>query len=137
MKNILRASLVNCSDALHSRGFACLAGLILTASTLTLPASAGVTIAITSPTNGASLATPANFQLKASASTTTGTITNVSFFQGSNFLTNDNVAPYSVNVDGLQIGNYTFTARASDSTGHKGTNSIVVHVVLDTVKPTV
>jgi hypothetical protein len=104
---------------------------------LTPSASAGVTIAITSPTNGAILATPARFQLRATASTTTGTITNVSFFQGSNLLTNDTVAPYSASVAGLQIGNYTFTARATDSAGLKATNSIIVHVVPDTVRPTV
>ena len=97
----------------------------------------GVTIAITSPANGASLAAPASFQLKATASTTGGTITNVGFFQGQNLLTNDTVAPYAANINGLGVGNYTFSARGSDSTGHKATNSIVVHVIPDTTKPTV
>jgi plastocyanin len=219
MKTLQHARVVNFSHDFHSRGFACLAGLILTVSTGSIYAattsvtvgddffsppavtinvndsiqwtwiglanhsvtsdsslwdtglqgngfiftraftsagsfpyhcsvhalmtgsvtvkSAGVTIAITSPTNGATLATPASFQLKATASTGTGTITNVAFFQGSNLLTNDTVAPYSVSVAGLQVGNYSFTARASDSAGHKGTNSIVLHVVPDTVRPTV
>jgi hypothetical protein len=138
MKTLLRASLVNLSDSFHSRWFACLAGLILTASTLALPASGGVTVAITSPTNGASLATPAKFQILATATTTTGAVTTVSFFQGSNLLTNDTAAPYLVNVaSGLQVGDYTFTARASNSVGEKATNSIIVHVVPDTVRPTV
>jgi plastocyanin len=99
--------------------------------------SLGVTVAISSPANGVSLAAPASFQVKATATTTSGTITNVAFFQGLNLLTNDTLAPYSVNLTDLPVGTYTFSARASDSAGHKATNSIVVHVIADTVKPTV
>src|SRR6266568_6139063 len=99
--------------------------------------SLGLNVALINPSNGAVLSAPASFILKATASSPGGAITNVQFFRGTNFLGSVTSPPYAVPVLNLAVGNYTFSARAADSLGHKATNSIVVHVVPDVIKPTV
>jgi plastocyanin len=87
------------------------------------------TVSITNPVNNATLSAPASFTLAATASSSSGTITNVQFFQGVNSLGNVPTAPYSVPVNSLAAADYTFSAVASDNTGLTATNSVAVHVV--------
>src|SRR6266571_3387217 len=81
------------------------------------------------PPNGAVFSAPATFALKASATDSDGTVTNVQFLQGASSLGNVTSSPYSIAVNNLTAGDYTFSAVATDNGGLKATNVVSVHVV--------
>ena len=83
---------------------------------------------ITNPPNGAILSAPATFVLAATASDPQGSVTNVQFFQGTVSLGNAVNSPYSVTVNNLTAGSYTFSAVATDNSGLKATNAISLTV---------
>ena len=86
-------------------------------------------VTVTNPPNGAILSAPATIALAAAASDSDGSVTNVQFFQGTASLANVTSSPYSVVVNNLEAGDYTFSAVATDNGGLSATNAIVVHVV--------
>jgi plastocyanin len=99
-------------------------GVVNVASVAVPPA-----VSITNPPAGATLSTPASFTLAATASSSSGTVTNVQFFEGASSLGNVTTAPYSVPVNSLAAADYTFSAVASDNSGLTATNSVTIHVV--------
>ena len=86
-------------------------------------------VTLTNPPNNATLAAPASLVLRASASDSDGSVTNVQFFQGISSLGNSATSPYSAQVNNLAVGDYTFSAVATDNGGLTATNAITVHVV--------
>lgn len=86
-------------------------------------------ITITNPASGTVLSAPANVTIKASASDTDGTVTNVQFLVGSIVLTNTAAVPFSAVTNNLAAGNYTLSAIASDNNGVKSTNAVAISVV--------
>ncbi|HWF18033.1 MAG TPA: Ig-like domain-containing protein [Verrucomicrobiae bacterium] len=95
------------------------------------------TIAITSPTNGASFAAPGIVSITASASDSDGSVTNVAFFDGATFLGQTNNTPYTVTAS-LAAGSHALTAVATDNAGLSTTSAIVnVTVSAANVPPTV
>ena len=74
-------------------------------------------VSITAPTNNASYTGPAGVTLTANAADTDGTITKVDFFNGATLLGTTTAAPYTYNWAGVAAGNYTITAKATDSQG--------------------
>jgi glucose/arabinose dehydrogenase len=94
------------------------------------PASADVppTVAISSPTNGASFTAPANIPITATAQDSDGSVTNVSFFDGATFLGGTNNTPYTVTAS-LATGSHALTAVATDNAGLSTTSSIVTVTV--------
>lgn len=99
------------------------------------------TVALTSPTNGATLTAPATIPLVADASDSdsNGSIAKVEFFQGATKLGEDLNAPYEFNWTGVAQGNYTLTARATDNLGVTTTSAGVTITVNppDTLPPVV
>ena len=87
------------------------------------------TVTITNPASGTTLSAPASLTLAAIATSTTGNITNVQFWQGTTLLGNIAPAPFSIPVTSLTAADYTFSAIANNSSGLTATNSIIVHVV--------
>ncbi|MGH7994578.1 MAG: Ig-like domain-containing protein [Limisphaerales bacterium] len=87
------------------------------------------TVSITNPVNNATFSAPASFTLTATASSSSGTVTNVQFFEGLTSLANVPTAPYSVPVSSLAAADYTFSAVASDDSGLTSTDSVTIHVV--------
>jgi PKD repeat protein len=85
-------------------------------SVVVLPANSPPTVAITSPTKGASFVAPATITIQAAASDSDGTVTNVQFFDGNTFLGNVSSSPYSLSVS-LAVGSHALTAIASDNLG--------------------
>jgi hypothetical protein len=102
----------------------------LQAATLVLNSGGNTapTVTIANPTNGAVLTAPASFTLSATASDSDGTVSQVEFFSGSTSLGVDASDPYSVAVNNLAAGSYTFSAVATDKLGAKATNSVSVVV---------
>ena len=98
-------------------------------STPNAAANTSPSVTITNPLDGATLAAPASLVLKATTSDSDGTVTNIQFFQGAASLGNVAASPYSVAVNNLAAGDYTFSAVATDNGGLTATNQITVHVV--------
>jgi hypothetical protein len=85
-------------------------------------------ITITTPADGAGLIAPATFALEAAASDIDGSVTRVQFFRGTTSIGVATEPPYSVQVQKLGSGTYTFDAMASDNLGGTRRTSIDVLV---------
>lgn len=86
-------------------------------------------VSITNPASGMVFSAPASLTLKASATDSDGSVTNVKFLNGTALLGNVAAAPFSIPVNNLAAANYTFSAIASDNDGATTTNSIMVSVI--------
>ena len=104
------------------------------------PASANVppTVAIDSPTNGASFTAPAIVPLTATAQDSDGSVTNVAFYDGVTFLGETNNTPYTVTAT-LAAGSHPLTAVATDNLGLSITSSppVIVTVSVSNTPPSV
>lgn len=92
------------------------------------------TVNITSPADKSSFTDAQTITISATATATTGTITNVKFYNGTTLLNTDNTAPYSFDWKEMTAGDYTITAEATDSNGQTSSKSVTVSV---TVAPVV
>ncbi|HBB89967.1 MAG TPA: hypothetical protein DC047_20375 [Blastocatellia bacterium] len=88
------------------------------------------TVSITSPANGATFNSPANITINATAADSDGTISKVEFFQGDTKLGEDTTAPYSFQWNGVGVGSYSLTAKATDN-GHASTVSAPVGITVN------
>jgi glucose/arabinose dehydrogenase/plastocyanin len=82
------------------------------------------TVAISSPTNGASFTAPAIVSITATAEDADGSVTNVSFFDEGTFLGQTTNTPYTVMAN-LGVGSHMLTAVATDNAGLSTTSSVV------------
>jgi hypothetical protein len=85
-------------------------------------------VSITSPSEQQTFTAGSSITITASASAISGrTITKVEFFQGTTLLGEDTTAPYEFVWSNVPAGDYTLTAKATDSQGDVGT-SPPVHI---------
>jgi plastocyanin len=91
----------------------------------TLPPS----LAISSPSNGAVFAAPANVNIQASVTNGTAAVTNVEFLAGNTLLANVSTGPFSTTANNLAAGNYMLSAIAQDNGGLSATNTVNISVV--------
>lgn len=82
------------------------------------------TVSITNPAPNAVFAAPANVAISASASVSSGSVTNVSFFNGSTLLGSSHASPFSFTANSLAAGPYSVTAVAT-AAGVSATSSVV------------
>jgi hypothetical protein len=75
------------------------------------------TVSLTSPTANQEFAPGAAITLAANATDSDGTISRVEFFSGTNKIGEATAAPFTIQLTPAQAGSFTFTARATDSTG--------------------
>jgi hypothetical protein len=90
------------------------------------------TVALTSPTNGATFAAPWTGTIQASAADSDGTVAKVDFFAGATKLgTVSNPPPsLSLSVSNLAAGDYTLTAVATDNSGAANTSAgVLIHLL--------
>lgn len=87
------------------------------------------TVVLISPRDGARLTTPATVDLSALASDPDGTVVRVEFFENGTLLHEDTTEPHEFTWSNLPVGDYAFTARATDDLGNMKT-STVVHVTV-------
>jgi hypothetical protein len=87
--------------------------------------AATVSASITSPANNSSFTPGSSITINANASTTSGTITKVEFFSGSTKLGEDLTSPYSFTWQSVPAGNYSLTAKATNSASAIGTSAPV------------
>lgn len=83
----------------------------------TCNSSSTVTLSISNPVNGVHLKTDTTITIQASASSTSGTITKVEFFNGTTKLGEDFSSPYTYTWATIPAGSYTIKAVATDSNG--------------------
>jgi hypothetical protein len=81
----------------------------------------GITVSLTSPTDGQMFTAPATVNFAADASSTAGAITQVDFYRRNpggtvTLLGSDTSAPYNFDWSGVATGDYFVFARATDST---------------------
>jgi hypothetical protein len=94
------------------------------------------TVAITSPTSGASFIAPATITIQADASDSDGSVTNVQFFDGVTSLGNVSSSPYNLTVS-LAVGPHTLLAVATDNSGGTTASLVTVTVTANNAAPTV
>lgn len=82
------------------------------------------TVSITNPAPNSVFAAPANVTIEAAASVSSGSVTNVSFFNSSSLLGSSQSAPFSISIGGLGAGPYSLTAVAT-AAGVLATSSVV------------
>jgi plastocyanin len=87
-------------------------------------------VTITNPVAGAVFSAPANLAIQASASDSSGAVTNVQFLIGSTVLTNRATAPFFAVTNNLAAGTYQLSAIAIGNNGLTATNSISISVVV-------
>ncbi len=90
------------------------------------------TISLTNPASGTVFAVPANLKLGASASVSSGSVTNVEFFVGSASQGSVGVAPFTLTTGALAAGSYALTAVATAS-GVSATSAVVNVSVINPV----
>jgi len=91
-------------------------------------------VSITSPTDGATLATPGNITITATASDTDGTVASVAFYANGSLISTATTSPYSATWSNAPAGSYTLTAIATDDQGAT-TTSTAVHVTVAANSP--
>jgi hypothetical protein len=96
-----------------------------TAATVTPPSP---TVSITSPANGAAFTAPADVAISADATVSSGTVTNVSFFEGTTLLGSIGAAPFNFTATAVQAGSYSLTAVAT-AAGISSTSAVVTITV--------
>lgn len=90
--------------------------------------STGISVNMTSPTAGQIFTAPASFNLAANATSTAGTITKVDFYRDAVtpvLVGTDTTAPYEIPLSGVAAGNYSYFARATDSTNSAADSTVV------------
>jgi Bacterial Ig domain len=82
------------------------------------------TVSITNPAPNAVFAAPANVTISASASVSSGSVSNVSFFNGSSLLGSSQASPFHFTASSLAAGPYSLKAVAT-AAGVSATSSVV------------
>jgi plastocyanin len=89
-------------------------------------------VSITNPASGAVFSAPANLRLAASASVSSGTVTNVKFFNGTTSLGSVTASPFSIIASNLAANTYALTAVAT-AAGVSATSTVVNITVVSPV----
>lgn len=95
-----------------------------TPSGVTPPPPPAPTVSITSPASGAVFAAPANVKFTVNASVSSGSVTNVAFFNGASSLGSSQTSPFNFTSGSLGAGSYSLTAVAT-AAGISATSSVV------------
>ncbi len=98
------------------------------AGTVCVPGAPSVSI--TSPDDGFNDNAPANVSLTAFAADLDGSITSVSFYEGTNLLGTVTAAPYTFVWSNVAAGNYNVTARATDNDNNTSTSAPVSIIIV-------
>jgi hypothetical protein len=94
-------------------------------SSIAVAANTAPTVAITSPSDGATFAWKPTITVTATAGDANGNVTSVEFRDGSTLLAQDTTAPYSFTWRNVSQGSHVLTARARDNAGAATTSSPV------------
>ena len=82
-------------------------------------------VTFTSPSNGASFATPATITLTATATGNNSTVTKVEFYAGTTLIGTTTTSPYTFSWSNMAVGTYSLSAKVTDSKNSISTSSAV------------
>jgi len=108
-------------------------GLSTTAKTIAVTVNTPPTIAISSPTTGTSATGLATFNIAADVTDPDNNVTKVQFYRSGTLLGTVTSAPYIFNWQNIVPGNYSLTARATDSLGAVVTSTAIPVTVTNPV----
>lgn len=87
-------------------------------------------VAVTAPAAGSTFNAPATFTISATATPGTGaSVKQVAFYSGSTLLGTSTVSPYSYTLNNAPAGNYSLTAKVTDTLGGTATSTPVAITV--------
>jgi hypothetical protein len=93
------------------------------------PTNQPPTVTLTSPAQDAAYTAPAKIDLAATASDPDGTVSSVSFYNGSSLIATDTTAPYTYTWNVAATGTHKLTAQATDNQDATTTSSAVTITV--------
>jgi uncharacterized protein (DUF2147 family) len=93
--------------------------------TVSAASSGTVTATLTAPASGGSYTAPAAISFAANATTTSGSVSKVEFFNGSTLLGTDTSSPYTYTWSNVAAGTYSVSAKATSSSGVTATSAAV------------
>src|SRR6266404_4749323 len=102
-------------------------GASSTSSPVSISVGSPPTVSVTTPTNGASFTAPANVTVTANASSSTGSISRVEFYQGTTLIGTASTSPYTISWNNVAAGSWTLKARAIDNS-NVSTDSTPVNI---------
>jgi Bacterial Ig domain len=94
-------------------------------------------VAITSPASGSPFIAPGTINLTASATSASGTISKVEYFQGLTPIGTSTTAPFAVTWTGIPVGPYSVTAEAFDSFGFSAFSAAISVIVVTEMPPVI
>jgi glucose/arabinose dehydrogenase len=94
-------------------------------------------VTITSPVYGTAFSNPANITINANATSSSGSISKVEFFQGTTKIGEDLTAPYSFTWMNVTTGSYALKAVATDNTNVTGTSQVINVTVASCATPVI
>jgi hypothetical protein len=100
-------------------------GMTLTSSVVNVTIDTLPSVTLTNPADNAWFIAGTNINLGASASSASGTISEVQFFEGTNYLGTATNSPYSLVWSNVPAGAYGLTAEATDNNGLVSTSTVV------------
>lgn len=92
-------------------------------------------VTLTSPVDNATFSSGTSILMTANATTTSGSITKVEFYNGTNKLGEDLSSPYSFIWSAVPTGSYSLTAKATDNSAAVVTSEIVTIIVGPSTNP--
>ncbi|MFN8436191.1 MAG: cellulase family glycosylhydrolase [Cytophagales bacterium] len=96
------------------------------------------TVSLTAPITNSTFTSPASVVISASASDADGTISSVSFYNGTTLLSTVTTAPYTFTWSNVAAGSYTISAIATDNSGANTTSNVATILVQNpNIAPTV
>ena len=102
-----------------------------------LPPNSPPTVSLTAPSDGAAYTAPATVALAAAAQDSDGGVVRVDFLLGSTVVASASSPPFTAAWSNVPPGNYTLTARATDSAGANALSAPRSIVVATNAPPTV
>ena len=93
-----------------------------------LPPASNITVNFTSPANNTTAIEGIPINLTVSATATTGSISNVKFYDGTTLLNTDNSSPYTYSWTNASLGTHTIKAVATDNSGKTAETTISIKV---------
>ena len=93
-------------------------------------AGPSMNVSLTNQNAGQTLVAPATLSLGATATDSIGSVTQISFYNGSTLLGTANATPFNISVSNLPAGNYNITAQATDNAGQSASSNTVQVTVL-------
>ncbi len=107
-------------------------GQYTNSSLVTIAYNTTLSVSLTAPTDGSSYTVPTNILLQATASSTSGNVTQVLFYANSALIGSSSNAPFSLNWKSVPAGNLTLTAVAvSDDTANYSLASTPVNITVN------